>query len=495
MHDGRYGTTTSTSQLLTIGSFPQVSARKMATMPMPRMDATDLARHLTMWRRDASDLPSALAEAIATLVHTGLLPSGIGLPPQRPLAAALRVSRGTVAAAFGLLDERGYIATVPGSGSRVRSGRVRAVHIGDGRMFSFTSAPPALLDLSSGALPASSVSRQVLTESLDDLAPYLDTDGYFPAGLPVLRRAIADDLTRAGLPARPQEILVTAGAQQAAFLAVSSLVTSGDTAAVEEPTYRGALETLRGLGARIESIPVDEGGLDLARLSQVLAHRPALLYCQTSIHNPTGRQMPAAARQALAATVARSGVTVVEDCCSFDLTLSGRSAPTLAGLVDPDDLMMIGTASKDFWGGVRVGWIRTSPTRIAALLEIRKALGIATSVVDQLYAVRLLEHAASARRERVQSLRQYVTAAEDLIHSHLPRWSWVTPAGGACLWVDTGEDTVALAELAERRGILLAPGSGFSPRNGHRTMLRLPVWHERDVMDSALATLAALADR
>jgi DNA-binding transcriptional MocR family regulator len=99
-----------------------------------------------------------------------------------------------------------------------------------------------VIDLSTGALPASQVATEVIGTGLGNLGqPYLLTDGYFPGGLPILRQAIADQLTVDGIPTKAAEILVTCGAQQATWLTVASLVDSGDLILVEEPTYRGAL--------------------------------------------------------------------------------------------------------------------------------------------------------------------------------------------------------------------------------------------------------------
>ena len=456
------------------------------------MDAAELARHLGRWRDRAEDLPTALADALAELIDAGVLPSGVGLPAQRATAQALRMSRGSVSAAYGRLQERGYVVTAPNAGSRVRSGRVRSMHVGEGRMFSFTSAPPDTIDLSSGALPASATSREALSSALDDLDPYLDTDGYFPAGLPVLRLAVADELSRCGVPTDPHQVLITSGAQQATYLAMNAHVAAGDTVVVDDPTYRGALEILRGLGAHLVAVAYRCAGADLTELRRALRRNPALFYCQTGVHNPTGAVMSAERRALLATAVHDAGVPVIEDCCSFDLTVSGRPAATLALHLDPDQVMSIGTTSKTFWGGVRVGWIRTSSQRITGLLEVRKAMDIATSIVDQLYALRFLRSVAGARSGRIVELRAQVARTEDLLRAHLPHWTWDPIAGGTCLWVDTGGDAVALAEAAKQEGILLAPGPAFSAHNAHRTRLRLPIWRDERTMRRAMEALAAV---
>jgi DNA-binding transcriptional MocR family regulator len=372
----------------------------------------------------------------------------------------------------------------------VRSGSQKAGLL-EGRLFSFTRTAVDTIDLSTGALPASPIAREILDGAMgDDLAPYLDTDGYFPAGLPILRQAIAEHLSRSGIPTQPQQVLVTSGAQQATYLALRSLLEAGDLVLTEDPSYRGALEALRTFGARIESVRTTRDGIDLNLLVRSLARKPSGLYVQTGIHNPTGQTMPSQARSQLADMINRSGLTTVEDCCSYDLTLQGPPAKTLARLVEPDLLVSVGTLSKLFWGGLRIGWIRASPARIRNLLELRKVEDLATSVIDQLHAVRLLHRSVEARRERQVMLTTHLRTAEEALHEHFPGWTWDPIKGGSGLWVDTHADALALAAAAKRVGVKLAPGPSFSPYDGQRSMLRLPVWHEPAQLRQALTMIS-----
>ena len=345
------------------------------------MDSAELSRLLGVWTDADERLPDALARTISELVDHGFVPAGSTLPPQRELAQVLGVARGTVASALAMLEAGGYVVSTRGSGTRVRSGRVSAEHRAGGRLFSFTNAPRDVIDLSSGALPASAVTGEVLSASLDGLDPYLETDGYFPAGLPVLRQAIAEHLTRDGVPTRPAEVLVTSGAQQATSLAIRGLLDPGDLVLTEDPSYRGALCALRDHGVRLEGVPLRDGGVDVGLVARAAVRRPAALYCQTSVHNPTGQSMTRHARAALADVVDRRGLPVVEDCCSYDLTLSGRPASTLTGLVAPELHLSCWTMSKLFWGGLRVGWVRADEARIRRLVELRKVDDLATSIV------------------------------------------------------------------------------------------------------------------
>lgn len=426
----------------------------------------------------------ALPDALLDPIDAGFLPAGAVLPPQRACAATLQVSRQTVAEAFGILEAAGHIAALVGSGTRVRSGR--AAVSTDGRLFSFSEAAPGLIDLSTGALPASEVVRRVLLEDHVDLDEYFDTDGYFPAGLPILRAAIAERLTRDGVPTVPQQIVVTNGAQHASYLASQLLVSAGDTVLVEETTYRGELAELRLLGARVESVPLTAAGLALDLVDRGLRRAPVTLYCQTSIHNPAGLTMAPSHRKALAALLDHYGVPVVEDCCSYDLTASGLPALMLAGEMSDDLVLTIGTLSKLFWGGLRIGWLRASSTRIRQLIERRKAEDLASPISTQVVATNLMTHVGEARQERRALLQAGREATCEVVSDVFPAWVWTASQGGTGLWIDTHNDSSALAEAAKRVGVRLAPGPGYSAYDGQRTMLRLPVWHEPESLEKAL---------
>ena len=448
---------------------------------------------LGSWTSGRATLSEDLAAALAELIDGGSLPAGAGLPTQRALAAALAVSRGTVTAVYGALEARGYVVNRRGSGTRIRSARNRVHGRTRGRLFSFTSVPGDVIDLSTGALPASPVAAEVLTRPVDrGLSAYLHTDGYFPAGLPLLRQAVADQYTRDGLPTRPQQIMITAGAQQAAWLAATGLADSGELVLTEEPSYRGALEALRAADARIEGLPLRDGGLDVEQLRSALGRRPRLLYCQSAIHNPTGQTTSPRIRARLAAVINAAGLVTVEDTCAADLTLSGPPlAPTLAGLVDPHLLVTIGTTSKLFWGGLRVGWIRADERHIHALVELRKPVDLACSVIDQLIAIDLIGRTDTARSQRRTELAAALAGTEKQLREYFPHWTWQPIAGGSGLWVDTHEDAVALAERGKRVGVRLAAGPGFSVYRGQRSYLRLPVWHEEEELRAGLCALAA----
>jgi DNA-binding transcriptional MocR family regulator len=448
-----------------------------------RVAAATLSRLLDGWATTQDEtLYLRLAEAMTDLIRSNTLPDGTILPSQRSLAEALGIARGTVTRVYETLAAKELIEARQGTGSRIRSRGV-AHALGDARLVTYTGHHGTEIDLTSGALPGlPTVADAFGRLDRSRLVAEVATDGYHPKGMQVLREAVADRYTREGLPTEPDQILITSGAQHAVWLIAHALVSRGDEVIVEEPTYRGALEAFRHAGAQLVSVPVREHGIDLDHLRRRLEHRPPrLLYCQPSVHNPTGIALSRARHRQLAELTARFGVTVVDDTSFADLTLDKEAVPPpLPGA------MLVGTASKLFWGGLRVGWVRTTPELVDRLVGLRRAADLATPVADQLVTADLLASAEEARAARATHLLACLAATEALLRDRRPDWSWQRPSGGTGLWIDTGANAVTLVEHARRQGVRLVAGPAFSAFNGFAQHVRLPYWRPTATVAEAL---------
>lgn len=462
-------------------------------MAIHRIDSSSVARLLGNWTQRDLPLSTSLAGSLRKLIVGGWIAQGSFLPSQRELARTLGISRGTLNVAYHLLESEGYLVTQQGSGTRVRLGKTFHRIPSDGRLFSLGNSSKNTTDLSTGALPSSRIARKILSKGLGShIEPYLLTDGYFPEGIPSLRESIARTLTDDGLPTAADNILVTTGAQQATNLVFSTFTSPGDRVLTENPTYRGSLEVFRRQGLRTDTVVnhtvTTERHLETKKLTQ----SAQALYVQTGINNPTGLSLSSHMRSQLAHRAGQTTMLIVEDVCSYDLTFDATPTQTLANLLPAHQVVMIGTLSKLFWGGLRVGWIRSSAERITQLTQMRKQIDISTSIHDQLYAVEFLRHVNPARKERADMLSLAFQTTTDMITSYFPQWTWITPAGGTGLWVDTGRDTAAFAARALQLNIKLAPGASFSPLGENSTYLRFPLWHEAEVLETAFRKLQTI---
>ena len=369
---------------------------------MERVSADRLARMLGAWQTAGEPVGNALRDALAELIDGAHLPAGQKMPGQRDLAGVLGLARGTIARVYTALEDGGRLRAVRGSGTFVRHPRL-AAESGQGRLASFDDgAPGAVLHLSSGALPGTEAVARALPEVGRLLHEHhLSDTGYHPAGLPELRETVAAGFSARSLPTNTDEVLITAGSQQAIWLLATALTGPGDLVLVEDPTYRGALEAFARSGARLHGIPVTMAGTD----PNLLAHeapRADLIYLQPSLHNPTGVHAGAGRRRELAEALSRSDALVIDDQSNAELSWTRSEVlPGFERLVDPARLLVVGTLSKLFWGGIRVGWIRGPRSVIGRLTDLRRSLDLAGSVLDQLAeGASLLDVRAFRSRDR-----------------------------------------------------------------------------------------------
>ncbi len=215
-------------------------------MPGVCFSAARFARLLDHWSDGSGPVSTRLLGAIRDHIRSGQLPAGARLPSERQVAATLGIARTTVTNAFDALRTDGLLVSRTGVGTFVSAAGRHATARGDDRLGSFAHEhSEARIDLRSAALPAIPlVGKMLARQSEDDFAEILTTHGYVPAGLPILRSAIAEYYTNLGLPTDPGQIVVTSGAQQAVRLVAQAVVEPGDPVLVEEPTYRGAIEVI-----------------------------------------------------------------------------------------------------------------------------------------------------------------------------------------------------------------------------------------------------------
>jgi DNA-binding transcriptional MocR family regulator len=316
-------------------------------------------------------------------------------------------------------------------------------------------------------------------------------EGYFPLGLPALRQAVAAHLTRGGLPTREEQILVTAGAQQAISLVAGLLVARGESVVTEDPTYIGAIDVLAAAGARILAVPTGADGLDLDRLRALLTLHPRLLYVVPTYHNPTGSLMPEPCRREIARLADELQVPVVEDHTLAELGLAGEPPPPIAALAKRAPILTIGSFDKLFWTGLRTGYIRGPEAWILRLGRFKALSDLGGPLYSQAIATLLLDGVAAAMKTRRREVGGKLGLLTKLLGQHLPAWTWKKPAGGLLLWARMpAGDALELAQIAARHGVALVSGAANSPDHRFADHVRLPIVADAATMKEGIARLA-----
>ncbi len=444
----------------------------------------------------------ALADGIRVLVLEGRVPVAARLPAERELALALAVSRTTVAAAYEELRTEGFLESRRGAGSwtAVPAGNPLPAR-------GLEPLPPealgSMIDLGCASLPAPEpwLTRAV-QGALAELAPYAHTHGDYPAGLPVLREVLAERYTARGVPTMPEQIMVTTGAMGAIDAICHLFAGRGERIAVESPSYANILQLMREAGARLVPVAMAEGlsGWDLERWRQVLRDAaPRLGYVVADFHNPTGALADDHQRRCLVDAARSAGTVLVVDETMSELCFDPEiTMPRPVCAFDPagSTVITVGSASKAFWAGLRIGWVRAAPDVIRSLVSARAYADLGTPVLEQLAVNWLLstdgwQQAIVARRVQARENRDTLVAA---LRRELPDWEFEVPSGGLTLWVRTGGLSGSrIAEVGERVGVRVPSGPRFGVDGAFEGFVRLPFTVAGAVAEEAALRLALAA--
>jgi 2-aminoadipate transaminase len=340
-----------------------------------------------------------------------------------------------------------------------------------------------LISFSGGFPDPATFPGPVLAEILGNLIDAGDASAmqYAPTpGLPGPRAFIAARLERLeGRRPEEQELLVTSGAIEALELLSKTFLDPGDLVLVEGPTYLGAIMAFRGFQADVECLPIDHDGLDPDALERRLAagRVPKLLYTIPDHQNPAGVTLSAERRRVLVELSRRHGFLVVEDVAYRELGFAGARLPSLWSLA-PDTVVQIGTFSKTFFPGVRLGW-GAGPAKVVAKLVLAKqntdqcAGALGQRLLEE-YGRRGLLEEQNARAVSLYGRR--CSLLVDALEAHMPDGvAWTRPRGGFFCWLTLpdGVDAAKLSETAMAEGVAFVPGAPFFPDGRGRNNLRL----------------------
>ncbi len=344
---------------------------------------------ISLPRRGSRDLLRAVHGQLRSAILDGRLQGGLRLPATRALAARLDISRNTALAAYDLLLSEGYLVARPGAGTYVatvlapRAARkpASADAAARGHVASFWRAPPAVpaptpayrFDFRTGLPDKTSfpfhIWRRLSARALRALskvpAAYAE-----PEGRVALRGAIAGHISFArAVACRPEDVIVTAGAQQAIDLIARILVVPGETTvAVEDPGYPPMRAAFAAAGACIANVPVDDEGLVVDRLPP-----NARAICVTPSHQfPLGVAMSLRRRAALLDFARARRAVVIEDDYDGEFRFGGKPLDALQTLDRAELVFYVGTFSKSLFPALRLGFLVAPPWARSALVAAKQ---------------------------------------------------------------------------------------------------------------------------
>jgi GntR family transcriptional regulator/MocR family aminotransferase len=306
------------------------------------------------------------------------------------------------------------------------------------------------------------VLQSVMRRDQIDALEYGERRGYAP-----LREGIARILASQGLQTHPENVLITAGSQQAIFLASQVLLKPNDIVLIEDPTYSAALDLFRTLGFQIVGIPVDSQGMQVEKLETLLQqYHPKLIYTIPNFHNPTGTCLSSARRRELILLAGKYNIPILEDDFVGDLRYEGHTQPSLKSLDPGGQVIYVSTFSKMLMPGLRVGFIVADGPVYESLLNFKRLSDLATSTLIQraLDAYMTVGRYQTYLHRSCQIFRARRDAMLEAIKRHLPSSvSFEIPKGGLFIWLQLPRSISAneLLPIASKEGVAFASGSSF----------------------------------
>ena len=342
---------------------------------------------------------------------------------------------------------------------------------------------PEVVSLAGGmpfvqALPADEL-LQVVREVLEEHGSMALQYGGGQGALS-LRTRLLELMAAEGVRADPDDMVITTGAQQALDLVGKIFIDPGDLIAVEAPAYVGALTAFGAYQPRYLQIDIDGDGMVVDQLEEafIRGERPKFVYTCPNFGNPSGVTLSYVRRQQLIALCREASIPIVEDNPYGMLRFEGDSLPCLRTL-DPENVIYLGTVSKVFSPGVRVGWALAAQSVIQRLTLAKEAADLCGSSFMMLVTERYFsdqERWQTNLSTLVGVYRSRRDAMLDAVAEHFPEGTeWTTPAGGFYVWVTLPAwmDTKAMLAAAVERRVAYVPGSAFYPDGRGRDQMRL----------------------
>ena len=297
-----------------------------------------------------------------------------------------------------------------------------------------------------------------------------------------LREMIVEVMRPDGIRGHADDVVVTTGSQQALDLISQIFVNPGDVVLAEAPSYVGALGTFRAYQANVVHVPMDSEGLVPEELERVIDELEAegkpikFLYTIPNFHNPGGVCLSAERRPRIAEICQRRRILVVEDNPYGLLGFDGDPIPAIQS-INPDGVVYLGSFSKTFAPGYRIGWA-LAPTAVAARLTLANENALlCPSTFAQLSIneyLRTYDWYQQVKEYR-EMYRERGCAMQAALEEYMPMCSWNSPEGGFYTWVrlPEGLDAQAMLPRAVTNLVAYVSGTAFYADGQGRDHMRL----------------------
>lgn len=319
------------------------------------------------------------------------------------------------------------------------------------------------------------VTLKVLEEGGQQALQYSTTEGFTP-----LREKIAARMAKLGIQAKADDILITNGSQQGLDFSGKIFLNPGDVVICESPSYLGAINAFKAYECEFVEVPTDDHGMIMEELEKILEATPKarMIYVIPDFQNPTGRTWSVDRRKRLVELAVKYDLPVVEDNPYGELRFEGEIPPSIKSFDTDGRVIFLGTYSKTFCPGLRIGWVCASEEILTKYILVKQGADLQSSTISQRELNEFLE--LYNLDEHIEKIKDTYRRRRDLMLQTMketfpPEFKYTHPEGGLFTWVTMPKHLNAreLMVKALEKNVAFVPGGSFFPNGGHENTCRI----------------------
>ncbi len=426
-----------------------------------RLSVGDKLPTVSQFAKEVGVTQATIRRAYEDLIKEGLLGSHVGrgtfvCDPSHVMEAKQGVGTGSLAKSMDLADTEFLMAA-----RRLRMGIAKNL---DDLMI--LSRRPGLISFTSGIPDPGFIEDGILQHlALETLKkgqiPFQDYGETL--GMHDLREEIARRYSEPSRKITPDQVLITNGSQQAVSVLAQAALESSQRVICETPCYMGIPRAFGAMGHWVESVQRDKDGPIPDRLLRFGDDRRTLFYTCPELHNPMGTDISASRLKIISDWARETNATIIADQIFHDIRFEDSKPSSFLSELGPEKTIVIGSLSKSYMCGLRVGWMISSRECIRSIVSLKRAMDISCPPLMQGIAFSLLK--SGIYDDHLIKVRQYYqersTVLLEALKKHMPDGiTWTEPKGGFHMWLELpkGYSSIVLYLLAIEKGVAIAPG-------------------------------------
>lgn len=319
------------------------------------------------------------------------------------------------------------------------------------------------------------VAQTILTTMGKEAMQYSTTEGYDP-----LRKQIVERMSKMHINLSHENVLITSGSQQGLDFSGKIFIDPGDVVICESPSYLGAINAFKAYECQFREVETDADGMIMSDLEETIQNNPnaKFIYVIPDFQNPSGRTWSLERRQSLVDLAIKYDLVIVEDNPYGELRYEGKHLPAVKSLDKDGRVVFLGTFSKTFAPGLRIGWVAADDELLNKYIMVKQGADLQTSTISQRELAEFIKtYSLDNHVDKIINVyKNRRNLMIDTMNKSFPKQArYNVPEGGLFIWVELPEhiDTKELMKKAVKEKVAFVPGGSFFPNSDTVNTMRL----------------------